>query len=420
MEGSEAASRWPGRVANGFVAVVVAAALALTYLRLFYGVDITDQSYYVAVPYHLIRGAHVFVDDTAVAQGFVALLVYPFFRAYYGLFGLTGIILFARHLQFVFSLAVACAVFVSVRAVVGTRRAVLVSTAAVVFVPFNIHGASYNTLGCGFFTAGCFVDFACLGAPDARTMRVLAVLCLGLAVLCYPPLVAAAVVALALRLRLSEGRARRATLLNDLPAFAVPLLAMASVVLAAGLHRVIDDDRIRAAGTSQGNLGGLTALVRYEWHHFDHPADVLLVAVVLTHVAWKVSRVAALALLVVLVPLAAWEKVTYIASLEFVGRLGWFAPALYLLVRKRPFASHLMLAVWVPALVAGATTGFSSSNNGLAFGIGFFPAAIVATTVVVLALEHGIEPVDRVLSLLAPATVSDACPVQAWPYRTPN
>jgi hypothetical protein len=138
-----------------FTPLVVLAVIGLTYWRLYYGIDFTDESYYVAVPFRLVLGARPFVDETAVAQQLAAILIYPFVRAYYAVAGQTGIVLFLRHLQFLFSLTVALAVVFALRSVLETRRAVLVGLAVVAFVPFNIHSLSYNTLGGGLFTAGC-------------------------------------------------------------------------------------------------------------------------------------------------------------------------------------------------------------------------------------------------------------------------
>jgi hypothetical protein len=180
-------------LANGIVAAVMISAIGATYWRIYYGVDFTDESYYVAVPYRLVRGANVFTDDNAVAQGFVSLMVYPFFRAYYSVAGITGIVLFARHLQFFFSLGVAAVVAYSLRAALTTSRAALAALPAVLFVPFNIHGLSYDSLGSGFFTAGCLLGFRALagdaGAPHALGAGV----CLGLAAFAYQPLLVPAV-----------------------------------------------------------------------------------------------------------------------------------------------------------------------------------------------------------------------------------
>src|SRR5207247_7805005 len=138
--------------------------------------------------------------------------VYPLIRAYYAVAGGTGIVLFVRHLQFLFSLTVALAVVLSLRSVLETRRAVLVGLAVVAFVPFNIHSLSYNTLGGGLFTAGCFLGFRCLREPERRATRVLAGLCHGLAVFVYPPLVGAVAACYLIRLMPARGLARRYTI----------------------------------------------------------------------------------------------------------------------------------------------------------------------------------------------------------------
>src|SRR3954447_23534414 len=160
------------RVSKVLTPAVVATCLAVTYWRLYVGFDFTDDAYYVAVPYHLIRGANVFVDDTAVAQGFVALLVYPFLRAYYAVAGLDGIILFARHLQFAISIGAAAATAVALRAVMPLARGLLAALLLVVFVPFNLHAVSYNTLGTELFTVGLALGFRSLRRPEERSTQI--------------------------------------------------------------------------------------------------------------------------------------------------------------------------------------------------------------------------------------------------------
>ena len=77
------------------------------------------------------------------------------------LVGVDGVVLFVRHLQFLFSLLVAAAVFVALRSVLRSgSAALLAAVAAVAFVPFDIHSLSYNTLGSGLFTAGCLLASA--------------------------------------------------------------------------------------------------------------------------------------------------------------------------------------------------------------------------------------------------------------------
>ena len=85
------------------------------------------------------------------------------------LVGVDGVVLYVRHLQFLFSLLVAAAVFVGLRSVLrSASAALLAAVAAVAFVPFDIHSLSYNTLGSGLFTAGCLLALRSL-APQSSS-----------------------------------------------------------------------------------------------------------------------------------------------------------------------------------------------------------------------------------------------------------
>jgi hypothetical protein len=361
--------------------------LGLTYWRLWYGVDFTDESFYVAVPYRLVQGARPFVDETAVAQQLVGILLYPLLRVYTALAGRTGIVLFLRHLQFLFSLGVAAAIAASLRPVLATRHAVLVGLAAVAFVPFGIHGLSYDTLGECLFTAGCFLGFASLREPGRRGFRVLGGLCHGLAVFVYPTLLFAVAVCYAVRLLLARGAARRATLVYDLPAIVPPLAGLGALVLAVGPHRVLDDYRAsRTASVRHADLHKLAGLAGHEWHTL-RTWYLVLAALGVIGLTWRrrrsIARVALLLLPLLVLPPAPHS---YTASLEYVAHLGWLALPLFLLVRTQPGATELLAACWLPALVAGITTGYTSSNGGVNVAIGAFPAALVAVVFLVWAL----------------------------------
>jgi hypothetical protein len=82
--------------------VIAVVIIGATYVRMYFGADFTDQAYYVAVPYRFVLGARPFIDETTPSQQSAGLLGYPFIWAYHALFGVSGIILFARHLHFLF------------------------------------------------------------------------------------------------------------------------------------------------------------------------------------------------------------------------------------------------------------------------------------------------------------------------------
>lgn len=378
-------SRRLGRTA---AALVVAVVVAVTYRRLYYGIDFTDESFYVVLPYRLVLGARPFVDETSVTQQTAALLVYPFVLAYHAIAGVTGLVLFVRHLQLALSLLVATAVAVSLRGLLDAPRAALVAVAAVAFVPFDIHSLSYNTLASGLLTAGCLLGFAATRKRARGSAFAAAATCLALAAFAYPPLLGA-VAAAGVGWIVVARRARRHAAGWALLALVLPAGGLAALVGTAGLDQVVADYRNSSRYLGQGGgVGKLAAVASHQWTTFRLWSLVLL-ALVLLALAWWRRRAAAAPLLLAL-PFLVWPPKGgfYTASLEYVAHLGWLALPLYPAVRRRAGAGGLLATVWVPALLAGITIAYSSANGGVNFGVGFFPAAIVTTVYLAWALEE--------------------------------
>jgi hypothetical protein len=359
----------------------------VTYWRLWYGVDLTDESFYVVLPYRFARGAQPFVDETTVAQQ-AGLLVTPFVWVWNELVGVDAVVLFVRHLQFLFSLLVGAAAFVSLRGVLRDRSIVLLAAVcAVVFAPFDIHSLSYNTLGSGLFTAGLLLAYRGRGR-----WVVVAGVCHGLAVFAYPSLAVPVAVAFLARLALARSRWRGEVLEFGLPALGVAVAAMGAVVGSAGVHAVVtgyhrSSDYLGHAGSA----GKLADVFHHQWTalHFWY---LVLPALALLGVVWRVRRRLAPLVLVALpflvVPVAAGHVLdSYTGTLEYVAHYGALALPLLAVVWRRAEARRLFTAVWVPAFVAGLATAYSSNNGGVNFGVGFFPAVFVMTVFLVWALE---------------------------------
>ena len=286
---------------SGAVAVAAAVAVVgITYWRSWYGVDLTDESFYVALPWRFAQGASPFVDETTVAQQ-AALLVSPFVWVWRELVGVDGVVLYVRHLQFLFSLLVATAVFVGLRSVLqSASAALLASVAAVAFVPFDIHSLSYNTLGSGLFTAGCLLAFRSLTPQSSVWWLVAAGLCHGFAVFAYPSLAVAVVMAFAARLVLEPPRWRREILAFGLPSLGVFCGAMGVVAGSAGVHSVAEGYRRSSKylghSVSAGKLGDV---FHHQWTTL-HYWYLLLPALGLLLVAWRFRRPLAVPLLLAL------------------------------------------------------------------------------------------------------------------------
>ncbi len=394
--------------------------VGVAYWRSWYGVDLTDESFYIVLPWRFAEGASPFVDETTVSQQ-AGLLLAPFVWLWRELVGVDGVVLYVRHLQFLFSLLVAAAVFVGLRSVV--RRAsvtLLASVPAVVFVPFDIRSLSYKTLGSGLFTAGCFLAFRALAPRASSWWLVVGGLCHGLAVFAYPSLAGAVVAAFVARLVLEPRRWGRELLAFGLPSLCVVGVAMGSVLGSAGVHAVADgygrSSKYLGHSVDAGKLGDV---FRHQWTTL-HYWYLLVPALVLVLVAWRFRRPLAVPLLLALpvlcLPVAADRALdSYTSSLELVAHYGALALPLLLLVGRRADARRLFAAVWVPALLAGLATALSSNNGGVNFGVGFLPAIFVTTAFLAWALEDaGVTQLAVVPAVVVPVLLL----VLGWPvYR---
>jgi len=327
-----------------------------------------------------------------------------------------GVVLFVRHLQFVFSLLVGAAIFVSLRGVLRNgAAALLLAICAVAFVPFDIHSLSYNTLGSGLFTAGCLLGYLSLGHDSNPAWLGLAGVCHGLAVFAYPSLAVAVATCFVFRLALAPQRWRRESIGFALPALAVAGAAMGTVVAVAGFHHMVTGYRRSSdyLGHS-GSAGKLVDVLHHQWTtlHFWY---LLFPALVLLGVVWHSRRRLAPLLLVPLPLLVlpgslyhSFDSPPYTATLEYVAHYGLLALPLLALVWHRPEARRLFAAVWAPALVAGLTTAYSSTNSGVNFGVGFFPAVFVTTTLLLWSLEDSRATRARPRAVVWPAVLVPA------------
>jgi hypothetical protein len=375
------------RIARWLVWVAGAAALAVTYSRLYVGVDLLDESYYVAVPFRLVLGARPFVDETSVTQQTAGLLEYPMVLAYHAVAGRTGLVLFVRHVQFLLSLAVGAAVVRALRPAIRPEHAIIVALGVVLFVPFDIHSLSYNTLGGSLLAAALLLG--CRAAADGGDVRGLAAAaaCTAAAVFAYLPLVVAAAAAGGAWILLAR-RGRRRVALAVAAGLAAPAVAFAAVVAQAGVGRVADDYRDSSRFLGQGGgVAKLKLVLSHEWTTFRFWYLVVAALALALIVRRRVPVVAVL--VPVALPLLAWPPAGsgYTGSLEYVAHYGLLALPLYPAVRAKPFAKPLLLGVWLPSLVAAVTIGYSSGNGGVNFGVGLLAGAIVTTVFLVWIVE---------------------------------
>jgi hypothetical protein len=383
-------------VAWGAAGILATATLLLSWLRLFYGVDLTDESFYIVLPYRFALGDLPLRDEQNLAQ-FAGVLVQPLIRAYLWIAGGTdGIVLYARHLHLAFTLLVASTVFASLRRWLHGPEALLTASVCLVFVPFTVHGLSYNTLGSGLLTIGCFVALPDMLRRHPRAWPwCLAGLSHGLGILVYPTLLTFPAVFVVLLLTASKDAGHRRRVLfyaaGGLLAAAVPVC----LLLRAGIDSVAGVASYLASFRGQvGGIAKLQALATAFWR--DTPHLPWLLGAMAAAVLWQVLRPKGLRWLLPVLPFVLvtyWDQPNGTDSLYLIPVLALAGPVAWAFVKDHALASILMRLAWLPSFVAGLTTAWSSSNGMLNACIGMFPAALASLALLQLAAARASDAV---------------------------
>lgn len=376
----------------GVAAVLMAVvAVALTFVRLHYGVDLADESFYAALPYSFTLGHLPFIDEQHILQT-AALLTWPLVAVYKALVGdATGLVLFLREAWLVFALGVAAVTFSTLRRLVRWEVALLVALLPVLAVPFTIPSLSYNTMSAQFLLLGVVLGAKTVVLGDRPRWLVAAGVAHGLACVAYPTL-AVAVVAFGVALVAIERRAA----LKPVAAYAAggaivaaglvaffAYVGFANVLAAVAYTRTLSG---YAGGTSKfAHIAGQIA-ANVRWLRVGLAALLVLAAGVGERFAGERTRW--LLLLVPLPLLAGTTLPVTVHALSFVILFGAFATVL-LPLAHRGDARVTRLWAWgaVPALVAGAVTAYTSTNGFMNVGIGILPAVAVSGALLGLALD---------------------------------
>lgn len=400
------------------VVVVALAAVGFTEWRLWQGVDLLDESYYVAVPYRFSLGAQPFLDETGVLQ-VPTFLTYPLIKPFVAAQGgrANGIMMYTRHLYFVFVLCVAAAVFFALRRLVRWQFALLVAALYVSFVLFELTQLSYNTMGAGFLALGVALGIQALvgsgaellPAGDDRRQLVrlaLAGLAHGLAGFAFPTLwvmvpVFAACLWLSVRMAAGgedrpEKASRRPAVLSVAAycgAAALVLAVEVSLVLSYGWSNVERSLSLSLQGArGLGQVGGWPKLVRVLegfWRLLWSRPYFLVGALVLYLIYRRWPRLGRALLLALPPALFLGGERDLLKAAGFVIVVALITPwlSLFLPRARRRVATALLLWAVVPAILAGVLTGWTSAEGYPHAAIGMMPALMAAGVFVVWVFE---------------------------------
>lgn len=380
-----------GRAIPALLATLgVAVALGATAVRLYFGVSFQDESCYIAEPMRFVLGDRFFIDDLDVRQTSAALLV-PVVWLYLTVNGGSdGIMLFSRWLYLLFAVGIAAVAFSVLRPRMGWPGALATALMCAVYAPFNLFDLSYNSMGSLFLVAGLLLAVA--GVERARGRRAplaLAGIALGLAAVSYPTfaLLAAGYTAL---LALSLPSPRRPGLLSYCMGAALVFAPLAVLLLQAGLGPLRDTLAFTQAwGATYGShhLGGAAklAIIRSQIPELGSTVAIgVALSFALLALGRRAPRLGVLcAPLLALVPFLGLPR-DNVAAMRFVIVFGLLAPVFAWALRERTFVRTLFVLGWLPALVAGMITAWSSTNGLLNLAIGFLPAALISSALIVM------------------------------------
>ena len=431
-----------------FGAAAVAAVLAVvafTWRRLFVGMDLRDESFYILVPWRWALGDKPFVQEENLAQvsGFV---MYPFVKLFALVrdYDVTGYVLYMRHLYLLMMLVAAVTVFLLLRRLVRWELAALAVTVFVTHIPWATPQLSYDTIALAFLTIGFALGAWVVVLGKGRRYALASGAAFGVAVAAYPPLLfivpfCAVFLAFALGRRtvtlLAEGtllpppdpegpptgpatwRALSAWVLGGV----IVLVPLALVMLSFGPQNILRSWRYTMAGARViHQLGGASkalTVTRGFWGFVTSQPYLIVsaLAVYLVFRRWpRVGRA-----LLATAPLVLWVagQRPLLQASGFVQIYAFLTPYLYLFIprERREAGARLLVWIWVPAMIAGAMIAYTSAAGYVSSAIGFAPAMMVGGLFLAWSLEAVTK--DRIPWLALAALVAIAAATVSFNFQ---
>jgi len=394
-----------------------AASLLFTWNRLFVGMDLKDESYYVVLPWRWVLGERPFSHEQTLFQ-VPALLEYPFLK----LFGLlrgndpTGLILYTRHLYLLMMVGVAVAVFLLLRRLVCWQLALVIACASLTYIFWATPQLSYDTMALAFLTLGAVFGAWVVVLGKGRRYALASGAAFGVAVVAYPSLFFV-LPFFAVLLVLAHGRRAAAVLAQG--AFADPpdpegpptggpawralsawaagcalvLLPAAALLFSFGLENVRRSWQSTIAGAhTVGQLGGAAKAVevaRGFWSLVTSQPLTIVAALAIYLVYRRRPRLGRV--LLASVPLVLWAagRHIFLNASGYVQAYVFLAPYLFLFVprEKREAGARLLIWVWASSMVAGAMTAYTSAVGYVNADVGLASAVMVSGLFLAWALE---------------------------------
>lgn len=399
-------------------------ALALG-VRLRYGIDFSDESFYVALPYAFNLGHRPIVDELSVHQFAALMLVLPV-KVFMALVGSQeGLVLYVRQLYFLAALATSLIMARTLARVTGWGVALLVAASVLAYVPFSIPSLSYNTIASLGLVSGLFLLASASTSQRPAWDLFLGTFFLSLVAIAYIPL---APVALAAAIACTSRLVRDSKKVPRSTAKALGFAALLGAGLPAAwlgisLFRYVDISSVgemmnlnRAIGMQGGGLR--KAIVLMNELYFESVCILLngLIIYGSVNVFRRVTRKwLGILLLLLAGPALFLASYTYFpmtepyTSLPLVLMLLAFS-AVFGLRGKAPrgWGEAWSSLRWLVAasMFAGVCIAWASANGLRNSALGFLPAALVGLALFARPREEKVEDVVRTRSFFVSFLVS--------------
>lgn len=392
---------------------VLLTAGLVAYARLFIGVDVTDESFYSALPYSFALGFRPYHDELNITQN-AGILLTPFFKLYCSAVpSLSGLVLFNRHLYF---LAVCVCSYLTYR-VVATQLdrdfGRILAAFTLTYSYFNIPSLSYNTLGSLFLFAGLqllLLFSAAGGRPRGHWLVAGANGCFAVSAFAHPALLGSSILGLGISFWLCRRHAQRPARDQQTACLrawfaSTALAACAAVFFLVSVGPAAIRDALAYAGSYGYDLGASLprTLRRLAWQisvlaPYLAAFAAILALPILSRRSFSAMRTAfpcGVAILTAAMLYLIHRQPSYArfpaGSVPLIISFAVLLPGALYLLPDRSKARDWAVIVGLPCLAGAASVAFSSTNGLTSATLALYPAAMCC----LLAVAMIADEIDR-------------------------
>ena len=232
-----------------FIIYAIAFGIVLNKCR--YGFVNVDESLYIALPYRILQGDALFLNEWNLSQ-LMTIPLYPFLKIWF-LTGhdVTGIALYWRYLYTVVN-AIAGLFLYYIFRKENERGAMCGALAFMIFAPYNIPALSYNSGAIIAIT----LSLALVWASKTRSVDYLAGLLLGIGILCYPYAVLLYFYIVVMMFIMRADRKWTQIIFFTLGNATMLVILLAAIFSRCSLSQLLEVIPIMVGGETEGHTGG--------------------------------------------------------------------------------------------------------------------------------------------------------------------